>query len=82
MAILSKSGAEIEKVNVSDGKLLDKLISDADVVISLVPATLHYSIAQACLNNNVNLVTASYVSLQMQSLHKEYLFIFHLTHRH
>ena len=48
-----------------------KLIQDADIVISLLPAHLHISIAKTCLELNTNLLTASYTSEEMKLLHKE-----------
>lgn len=44
------------------------LIAQADLVISLVPAVFHYEIALKCLELGKNLVTASYISKQMQDL--------------
>lgn len=50
---------------------LDKLIREQDLVISLLPASLHPQVARACLRNHKHLVTASYVSPEMQALHDE-----------
>ena len=43
-------------------------IKNADIVISMLPATLHFIVAQDCLKYKKNLVTASYVSKDIQSL--------------
>ena len=48
-----------------------KLIQDADIVISLLPAHLHISIAKTCLELNTNLLTASYTSEEMKLLNNE-----------
>eukprot|EP01134_Creolimax_fragrantissima_P007426 CFRG7426T1 len=48
---------------------LNQLIGGHDVAISLVPAPLHPKIAEACISAGTHLVTASYVSEQMQHLH-------------
>jgi saccharopine dehydrogenase (NADP+, L-glutamate forming) len=47
-----------------------KEISKADVVISLLPETLHIHLIEDCLENKVHLVTASYVSDEMRSYHE------------
>lgn len=46
-------------------------IRKADVVISMLPATLHLPVAKECLEQKKNLVTASYVSRQMKDLDAE-----------
>jgi saccharopine dehydrogenase (NADP+, L-glutamate forming) len=43
-------------------------IAKADMVISMLPATLHLPVAKECLKQKKNLVTASYVSKQMKEL--------------
>jgi saccharopine dehydrogenase-like NADP-dependent oxidoreductase len=48
-------------------------ISSADVVISLLPATLHPQVARYCLQLRKHLVTASYVSDEMNGFHTEAL---------
>jgi saccharopine dehydrogenase (NADP+, L-glutamate forming) len=47
------------------------VIQSADVVISLVPPNLHPLVAKLCLALNKHLITASYVSPEMQVLHDE-----------
>ena len=46
-------------------------IKNADIVISMLPARFHIEVAKDCVNFNKNLVTASYVSDEMQALDKE-----------
>jgi len=43
-------------------------ISKVDLVISMLPATMHLPVALECLKQKKNLVTASYVSKQMNDL--------------
>ena len=43
-------------------------IGKVDMVISMLPATMHLSVAMECLKQKKNLVTASYVSAQMKAL--------------
>jgi len=46
-------------------------IQNADIVISMLPATLHFIVAKDCLKYKKNLVTASYVSKDIQSLNDQ-----------
>jgi saccharopine dehydrogenase-like NADP-dependent oxidoreductase len=46
-----------------------RLISNADLVISLLPPDLHFIVAVDCLALKRNLITASYLSEQIKSLH-------------
>lgn len=48
-----------------------QIIQSADVVISLLPPSLHVPLAQLCLSSRKHLLTASYVSDEMQSLDEE-----------
>jgi saccharopine dehydrogenase-like NADP-dependent oxidoreductase len=48
-------------------------IGAVDVVISLLPATLHPQVARYCLELRKHLVTASYVSDEMNAFHAEAL---------
>lgn len=43
-------------------------ISRADIVISMLPAHLHFEVAKDCITYKKNLVTASYISPAMQDL--------------
>lgn len=45
-----------------------ELVKKSDIVISMLPATLHIEIAKDCLEFSKNMVTASYVSPEMQAL--------------
>src|ERR1700741_819679 len=45
-------------------------VSQADVVVSLLPANYHPVVAQLCLEHRKHLVTASYVSDGMKALDK------------
>ncbi len=47
---------------------LDQLISNSDIVVSLLPYTYHVKVAQFCLKHKKSLVTTSYVSHEMQNL--------------
>ncbi|KAJ2546874.1 hypothetical protein EV175_005439 [Coemansia sp. RSA 1933] len=58
-------------LDISDESALNKLVEDCDVVASLVPAHLHPHIARAAIRNGKHMVTASYISDDMQNLDAE-----------
>lgn len=49
----------------------EELVKAADLVVSLVPAQLHVGVARVAVKHGVPLVTASYVSPEMQALDAE-----------
>lgn len=53
-----------------DNHKLPALVKQADVVISLLPATMHVPIAEEAVNQRRHMVTASYVSPEMRALHE------------
>lgn len=46
-------------------------ISTADIVISMLPAHMHYEVAKDCITHKKHLVTASYISPAMQELDEQ-----------
>jgi saccharopine dehydrogenase (NADP+, L-glutamate forming)/spermidine synthase len=58
-------------LNVSDDAAVDALVADADLVISLVPWTLHVRVAGFCLKHKKHMLTTSYVSDGMRALDAE-----------
>ncbi len=46
-------------------------ISNADIVISMLPAHLHYEVAKDCITHKKHLVTASYISPAMLELDEQ-----------
>jgi len=46
-------------------------VANADIVVSLLPAHFHPLVAKLCLKFQKHLITASYVSNDMQALHQE-----------
>ncbi|MBL0308505.1 MAG: saccharopine dehydrogenase NADP-binding domain-containing protein [Bacteroidetes bacterium] len=48
-----------------------RLIADADIVISMLPATMHVIIAEDCLKLKRNLVTPSYISDAMLGMDED-----------
>lgn len=53
--------------------LLQDLIGTADLVVSLLPSTLHYLVAEVCINAGVHLVTASYCTDELKEMHDRYV---------
>jgi len=55
-------------LDVSDDALLEKLVSESDIVVSLLPYTFHVKVANLCIKHKKHLVTTSYVSDNMKAL--------------
>ncbi len=58
-------------LHLSDEESLSELVAAHDLVISLVPYSYHPLVANHCLEKHKNLVTASYVSEEMEAFHAE-----------
>jgi len=56
---------------VGDDAERDRLVAESDVVISLLPPSLHYLVATSCLRNRRSLLTASYVDDKISGLASE-----------
>jgi saccharopine dehydrogenase-like NADP-dependent oxidoreductase len=65
-----KSGKAIA-LNVKDVEALEKLITEHDIAVSLLPATEHVKVAKLCLKHNKHMSTTSYISAEMQALHDD-----------
>jgi len=57
----------------SDKARLEGLVKESDVVVSLLPAPFHGMVGDLCINNGVNMVTASYVSPAVRELEQRCL---------
>lgn len=57
--------------DVTSDSLRGALIKEADIVISLLPPSLHILVAQDCLQYNKNLLTASYLDPKIREMEKE-----------
>jgi saccharopine dehydrogenase (NADP+, L-glutamate forming) len=72
---LSKIGsaacAQAVPVDVGNEAERDRLVAEADVVISLLPPSLHFLVAQSCLRMRRHLLTASYVDDAIRGLSRE-----------
>ncbi|RCI02392.1 hypothetical protein CU098_010347 [Rhizopus stolonifer] len=66
--VAGHANAESVPLDISNYTALTNLVSKADVVVSLVPAFLHTQVANVCIEQRKDMVTASYVSNEMQEL--------------
>jgi len=57
--------------DVTDDEQREQEISDSDIVISMLPAHMHVSVAKDCIRFKKNMVTASYVSKEMRALEQD-----------
>ncbi len=65
------SAGESVAFNLEDVTESSKIISQSNVVVSLLPAHLHVQVARLCLEYGKHFLTASYVSPDMRALHEE-----------
>lgn len=63
--------AKAVELNVSDNESLRKYISQAEVVISLLPPSCHVIVANACIELRKHLVTASYIDDPLSKLNEK-----------
>jgi saccharopine dehydrogenase (NADP+, L-glutamate forming) len=56
-----------------DAAALDEIVRQSDVVISMVPASMHGVVAKACLAYGKHLLTASYNTDEIKAMHDEAL---------
>ena len=54
-----------------DWMQLASVIKPGDVVVSMLPATMHLRAAGLCLENGAHFVTSSYISQEMAALHEQ-----------
>ncbi|CDF80912.1 saccharopine dehydrogenase [Formosa agariphila KMM 3901] len=68
---LTKNHANVStiKFDIFDDISRRKRIKNADIIISMLPARFHIEVAKDCLEFGKNLVTASYISDELQALH-------------
>ncbi|KAG8905005.1 hypothetical protein FRB99_000878 [Tulasnella sp. 403] len=58
-------------LDASNQAAINNLVQNADIIVSLLPAPLHPPVAKLCIQNRKHLITASYISHAMRSLHNE-----------
>lgn len=57
--------------DINDAAIRNQHIRESDIVISLLPPSLHIIVAESCVDNKKNLLTASYVDDQIRNLQSE-----------
>ncbi|XLS28791.1 saccharopine dehydrogenase family protein [Flavobacteriaceae bacterium M23B6Z8] len=65
------SNAKAVQLDIFNDTQRQSAIKNADIIISMLPASLHMEVAKDCLHYKKNMVTASYVSQEMKLLDKE-----------
>jgi saccharopine dehydrogenase-like NADP-dependent oxidoreductase len=58
-------------VNSNDESLVEALIAESDLAVSLLPAVMHPGIAKKCIKLGKHMVTASYISPAMRAMDAE-----------
>ena len=59
------------QINIEDQDARKSLVKTASIVISMMPPSLHYLIAEDCLEFGVNLLTASYLDEKTKALSQQ-----------
>ncbi len=54
-----------------DSAKLKSILYTCDIVISYVPAFLHMHVAKACLEMGKNMITASYITKELQDMDQD-----------
>ena len=57
--------------DVNNKEQREKMVSSSELVVSMLPAHMHILLASDCIKFGKNMVTASYVSDQIKSLHNQ-----------
>lgn len=65
-----RSNGKAVSLDVADTALLERLISEHDITVSLLPWIFHVRVAELCVKHNRHMATASYVSEGMRNLDK------------
>ncbi|MFN0031521.1 MAG: saccharopine dehydrogenase C-terminal domain-containing protein, partial [Flavobacteriales bacterium] len=65
------SSSSVFCLNADDNEQRSYEVSNADLVISMLPASMHVLVAADCLVHGRHLITPSYVSDEMRALHEE-----------
>lgn len=70
---LGRANTKVVPLDVNDNDKMASLVKDSDIVVSFVPAPFHPVIAEHCINEKKNMVTASYISPAMKALDERYV---------
>jgi hypothetical protein len=70
VASAATNGEAVQLDVLQEGDRLADLVAKADIVVSLLPATMHGLVAKECIAQSTNMVTASYESDEIRELDK------------
>lgn len=62
---------DVQSFDANDEMLRKILISQHDLVISMLPATLHFAIVKDCMEAGKNVITPSYITNEIKALDQE-----------
>ena len=65
---LNRGDCRFTQIDINDTKSRKNHIRNSDLVISMLPPKFHFLVAQDCILFRKNLITASYVSKEIQEL--------------
>lgn len=65
------TNTDVVYLDVFDAGSRTKAVKNADIVISMLPARFHIEVAKDCITYKKHMVTASYISDEMQALDEE-----------
>lgn len=71
IAIEDSKFAKAIAFDVNNDEERNRLIDEHDLVVSMLPAHMHISVAKECIKYKKHMVTASYVSKEMKELNEE-----------
>jgi saccharopine dehydrogenase-like NADP-dependent oxidoreductase len=63
--------AEGVAIDITNSAEREPLVRRADIVVSLMPPSLHIHLAKDCLKHKKNLITSSYISPEMKEMEQE-----------
>lgn len=63
--------SEVFQLDIADSEARKAVVQKADLVVSMLPPSLHLEVAKDCVQFGKNLVTASYISPGMRELNPE-----------
>jgi len=69
--ILDHAKASAHQINIKNESARIALIQESDIVVSMLPASMHVDVAKECIRFKIPMVTASYVSDEMRELDKD-----------
>ena len=61
---------EFVSTNLSDFHALQEIVVQSDLIVSVLPPSMHFNVARFCVLHKTHLVTASYISPEMKALHE------------